>query len=322
MNMFIGELCCIFGYFYVYRKQKKEHGNELTDEEKDAVSKGLSLTFNPLWFAIPAVFDIITSTLMYYGLVTVDASVMQIINCTILIWIAIFSIIYLKRKYTLQQYLGLGILVGGVTIVAVGAILTSNEGSSKGSHKNNILGVIALVVSVMFGGMLMVAEEKLLSKFYVHPLQAVGIEGASGLTIYIILLVVFYFIPCVPTPGFCPYKRLEDAPRAIMEIGTNLKLFFLVIATVTSLGFFNYFGISLTKVASATHRGAVNAIRPFTVWIYCLIAGWEKFSWIQLLGYFIAVYGMLLYYGIIGLIPWRCEKKNDGEMLETKEEED
>eukprot|EP00826_Nyctotherus_ovalis_P021875 TRINITY_DN1713_c0_g3_i1.p1 TRINITY_DN1713_c0_g3~~TRINITY_DN1713_c0_g3_i1.p1 ORF type:complete len:315 (+),score=82.88 TRINITY_DN1713_c0_g3_i1:391-1335(+) len=303
--MFIGEMCCIFAFLFMYRRQKSAYGNKLTEDEKAALAKGISLKFNPLWFVIPACFDTLSSTLMYIGLASIDASVMQIINCTILIWIAFFSIIYLKRRYTLEQYVGLAALVIGVAVVAVGAITRGNKGMSS----NSPFGIICSLLAVIFGGLLMVSEEKLLSVFYAHPLQVVGIEGAAGFGMFMVLLTIFYFIPCQPTKNFCVYGRLEDTPRAIMEIGTNGPLFAMVLLAITSLGFFNYFGVSLTKYASATHRGAVNAVRPFTVWIFCLIVRWEVFSWIQLVGYLISVYGMLLYYGIVPLNPFAKKKE-------------
>ena len=293
---------CMIAYFFIYKKQRAA-----SEGESAALVKGLSLSFNPLWFVIPACFDAISTTLMYIGLVSIDASVMQIINCTILIWIAFFSIIYLKRRYTREQYIGLAALLIGVATAAISAII-------KGSGKsvNSSFGVICSVLAMVFGGLSMVSEEKLLSIFNIHPLQVVGIEGTAGFCIFTILLIIFYFIPCTPTKNFCFHGRLEDTPRAFMEIGSNNFLLSMVILATISLGFFNYFGVSLTKYASATHRGAANGVRPFIVWIFCLIAGWEEFTLIQLIGYLIAVYGMLLYYGIIPLVL--CPKKG-GEVI-------
>lgn len=300
-------MCCIFAYFYIRYKQRKEYGDKPTEEEQEAVKKGLKLSFNPLWFSIPALFDVVSSTMMYIGLTSVNASVMQIIGCTILVWVALFSYVYLGRRYKTYQYAGLIILFVGVGVVSCNSILNSD---SKGENKPS--GVIMLVLSMIFAAIMMITEEKLLSKFYAHPLQIVGIEGTTGLLIYTIGMIVMYFIPCDKNPGSCPYGRLEDAPRALKEMATYGLLMFWVIVTIISLGIFNFLGVSLTKYASATHRGAVNAVRPFVVWIVCLIIQWENFSWLQLCGYFVTVYGMILYYGIIPLnICTLCRKKPD-----------
>eukprot|EP01022_Parablepharisma_sp_SALTPOND_P020203 TRINITY_DN3603_c0_g1_i2.p1 TRINITY_DN3603_c0_g1~~TRINITY_DN3603_c0_g1_i2.p1 ORF type:complete len:379 (+),score=15.68 TRINITY_DN3603_c0_g1_i2:454-1590(+) len=314
--MFVGELCCIVGYFYVRYRQRKEYGNELTPDEKEASGKGLILNYNPLWLAIPALFDCLASTLMYVALTSVDASVLQIINCTILVWIAIFSIIYLKRRYSLSQYIGLAALFAGVSLVAVGAMIRG--GAETGQTKP--FGIICAILSVMFFGLQMVAEEKLLSIYYAEPLKMVGIEGGTGLAVYTVALFVLYYIPCTPDPdtAFCPYGVMEDVPRALRELGSNWLLVLTILATITSLGGFNYFGVSLTKYASATHRGAVNAVRPFTVWIVCLLVQWETFFYLQLIGYLISVYGMLVYYGILPLNIFNlCKSKPEPESEDT-----
>jgi drug/metabolite transporter (DMT)-like permease len=310
MNMFIGEMCCIFVYLFLYRRQTRKYGTQLSPKEKEAVSKGLKIRYSPLWFGIPGCFDVFASTMMYMALVSIDASVMQIISCTTLVWVGVFSFIFLKRRYTIQQYVGMAILVFGVVIVAVGSMLTAKGNGSQ----NSPFGIIMMILSVVFVGIVMVSEEKLLSVYYAHPLQIVGIEGATGLTIYCILLVILYYIPCTPNTNtsFCPYGRLEDTPKAIMEIGTNYMLLIAAICTVTSLGFFNFFGVSLTKYASATHRGVINAVRPCSVWIISLALDWEKFAIHLLIGYFVAVYGMLLYYSIIPLnLRNLCRPKNE-----------
>ncbi len=308
MNMFIGELCCIFAYFYVRHRQRKQYGDLPTPEEQAAKLRGLSLTFNPLWFSLPAVMDLVASTLSYMGLVSVDASVMQIIACTILVWVAAFSFVFLKRRYELYQYVGLGAITIGVCIVAMKNVILGSSGG-----ENSVFGIVCLVLSMVVTGATMVVEEKLFTRFYANPLLAVGTEGATGLGLYAIGLIVLYFVPCTPDPanGICPYGRVEDVPRAIREIMSSGPIAVSILVTIASLGAFNFLGLSLTKYASATHRGAVGAVRLFVVWIVCLGIGWEQFTAIQLTGYVVAVYGMAVYYGMIPLKPWElfCRRK-------------
>lgn len=313
MNMFVGEFCCLFAFLYVRSKTRKQYGSELSPEEKKAVESGHSLDYNHLWLSIPAYFDVLSTTLMYIGLTMVAASVFQIISCTILIWCGLFSYIYLGRRYKLEQYVGLFLLFFGVIIVAIATTSNSDKSSS-----SSLLGIILEIISMIFAGLLMVSEEKVLSKFHAHPLQLVGMEGATGLTFYIFALVIMYYIPCTynAAQSICPYGRWEDVPSAVMEMSKDGKLIFCVIVTIISLGAFNFFGVSLTFYASATHRAAVNAIRPFVVWGICLAIGWEKFLVLQLVGYIVAVYGMLLYYGILPLNPF---KRADSEETSDKE---
>jgi len=71
-----------------------------------------------------------------------------------------------------------------------------------------------------------ITEEKLLSKFYCHPLEIVGIEGVTGLTLSTIGLIVLQFIKCAPVytdelhkeASFCPYSKIEDSKKYIFLI--------------------------------------------------------------------------------------------------------
>ena len=59
-----------------------------------------------------------------------------------------------------------------------------------------------------------------------------------------------------------------------------------------AIGPFNYFGMSITKEASALHRCLMCTFRMVAVWIVSLLAGWESFSFTELLGYIILTYAI------------------------------
>jgi len=87
-TMFTGELCCLIVYGvkrYVLSKRQSEYDKE-AEAGADAVppsSPGTQLAtaaklrtnINPLWFAIPALFDCTASSLMFAALTEVAASV-------------------------------------------------------------------------------------------------------------------------------------------------------------------------------------------------------------------------------------------------------
>jgi len=58
-----------------------------------------------------------------------------------------------------------------------------------------------------------VSEEKFLGSIVVHPMQAVGIEGLCGCGYYVILLIIFQFIPC-HNDDLCSGGHVEDTPDA------------------------------------------------------------------------------------------------------------
>jgi hypothetical protein len=56
---------------------------------------------------------------------------------------------------------------------------------------------------------------------------------------------------------------------------THLQI--TTVASVVSIAFFNFFGISVTKNLSGTARCTIDACRTLFVWVFSLWAGWERF---------------------------------------------
>lgn len=73
---------------------------------------------NPFLFMIPALFDILASTLMLVALTTVSASVYQMMSGSMVIITSVLSVIFLKRKQYAHHILSLMIICVGLTLVA------------------------------------------------------------------------------------------------------------------------------------------------------------------------------------------------------------
>jgi len=74
------------------------------------------------------------------------------------------------------------------------------------------------------------------------------------------------------------------------------------IGSILSIAFFNYFGLTITKILSATARSTIDACRTLSVWAVGLIIGWEVFtneSWIQVGGFIVLVLGTFTYNKVI-----------------------
>merc|ERR1712151_991360 len=70
---------------------------------------------------------------------------------------------------------------------------------------------------------------------------------------------------------------------------------------VLSIAFFNFFGVSITKNMSASHRMVLDSVRTLLVWAVSLGLGWEKFHPLQLLGFAILTVGISMYNEVIKL---------------------
>ncbi|CAI2370816.1 unnamed protein product [Moneuplotes crassus] len=320
--MFIGEFLCLGVYGIMYLRDKKKYGDaSLNPQAIEAKKRGLKTNINVCILAIPACFDITASTLMFMGLTMIAASIYQMMRGLIVFVAAIFSIIFLGRRYHRHHWTALAFVVGGVAIVGASPVIfpNSDDDDDDDAGKMAIVGIILVVVAQLFAGGLMISEEKLLGSYYLHPLKVVGWEGFWGCTIYLILLLIFQFITC-GDKTICPHGRLEDTPQAFYEMGSNPGILLYGIGSILSIAFFNALGVSVTKFASAAQRSTIDTSRTLLIWGVFLLKpgeGREKFIWLELVGFVLLVLGTLVFNEIL-VIPILGFNKNTKDAIEAR----
>lgn len=92
-----------------------------------------------------------------------------------------------------------------------------------------------------------------------------------------------------------PDYRLEDAIDALFQLRNNSIILVATIGTILSIAFFNFAGISVTKEMSATTRMVLDSLRTVVIWAVSLLAGWEDFNPVQLVGFVILLLGTFVY---------------------------
>lgn len=140
-------------------------------------------------------------------------------------------------------------------------------------------------------------------------MEAVAIQGVAGVayaTVIIFIATIFFGV--------------ENPVLAIRQIWDNSILFALVVGHLFSVAVSGYFGNCITKLVSGMARTTTNTIRTVVVWAVCLILDWEKFILMQLIGYSIAVYGVLLYNGSFEQLKKKLAKKEQDDKLIPLEE--
>lgn len=106
----------------------------------------LKTNINPFLLAIPAAFDIVSSSLMNVALTLIPASIYQMLRGMIIIVTATMSILFLKRKLYVHHWSSIAVIFTGVALVGVAALLNSKpEGSEEESV--NPMGIILVIVS-------------------------------------------------------------------------------------------------------------------------------------------------------------------------------
>ncbi|XP_050692656.1 solute carrier family 35 member F6-like isoform X1 [Eriocheir sinensis] len=295
-GMFIGEMLCMLTFYIMrcYERRQRRDNVEMSPSTQQVTN------FPKQIFLVPALCDTIATSTMYLGLTLTYASSFQMLRGAVIVFTGLLSVAFLGRKIMWYQWLGIVTVIAGLVIVGVSDFIgTSVEGyTTNGIITGDLLIIAAQVITATQ----MVVEEKFVTKHDVPPLLAVGWEGVFGFIMMTILLVPFDFI----NGGIFaqnPSGTLEDIPDAFYQIGTTPILLAPILGNIISIAFFNFAGISVTKELSATTRMVLDSVRTLVVWAFSLIIKWQKFQYLQPIGFFVLIIGMTLYNDII-ILPF------------------
>ena len=130
--MFVGEALCLVVYGIMRFQEKRNQNSEQEEMLKSpgmasAEITGLKTDINVLLLAIPAIFDILASSLMFVALTRVAASVYQMMRGGIVVITAILSVLFLKRKQYRHHIFGILLILAGIVIVGVASVVFSKD---------------------------------------------------------------------------------------------------------------------------------------------------------------------------------------------------
>ena len=347
--MFVGESGCwilVFLFAVLKRISTRSRGyTPIADSQEDANAALKPLLAKdgrrPLkgsavfYLALPSTCDIIGTTLMNGGLLFVAASIYQMTRGALVLFVGLFSVMFLKRRLGGYQWFALMVAVLGVGIVGLAgaldkgdkqpldsvpppplmaatvkqardvlenAVLAARETAKEPVVWQTVVGVLMIAGAQIFTATQFVFEEFILERYSIEPLKMVGWEGLFGFTITAIGMGVLHALI-----GRTPSGRLGyfDAQEGLREFVQVPGILFSSILIMISIGGFNFFGLSVTRTVSATSRSTIDTCRTLFIWIVSLGLGWESFKWLQILGFALLVYGTFLFNDLIGA-PWAC----------------
>jgi hypothetical protein len=353
-QMFIGEMGCwlVVGLMALWRRFKgsapeqqgyqavnTEEGVDRTAEPEandrtkllhtgPSVLRGYRVTL----LALPAICDICGTTLMNAGLLMVAASIYQMTRGALVLFVGLFSVVFLKRHLHLFQWLSLVGVVLGVAVVGLagaiwpdekpeGSIGTPEEDSLAEDGLSDaaraIVGVLLIAGAQIFTATQFVLEEWLLERSSIEPLRVVGWEGIFGFSFTLLGMLILHAAIGSTDAGRYGYFDIVEGWRQMTENKQVLLSSFLI---MISIGGFNFFGLSVTRSVSATSRSTIDTCRTLFIWVVSLGLGWETFKWLQILGFALLVYFTFLFNGIVQP-PFEFLKVPDEEIEELLPEE-
>ena len=131
--------------------------------------------------------DIVASSLFYIALTQVSASVYEILKGCVLLYVALFSWLFLGYKYNIKHYLSIASIFIGLILVVLSPYLLANKQIDR-SKSTSFFGCLCIVLSQLFSATQSIVEEKLLKGYHLDPFYVVGCEGAWGFLIMCIIL--------------------------------------------------------------------------------------------------------------------------------------
>lgn len=233
--MFIGEMGCwlVVGGFSLYRRfverRAKQHLDGYhpvgtsDDAEVDADS-AIAQSNQPLnpaikvlvkndedrlplrgykvtLLALPAICDICGTTLMNVGLLFVVASIYQMTRGALVLFVGLFSVLFLKKHLRAFHWFALVTVVLGVGIVGLAgavykepkemkpatpillirdAVAIVIRASQSPEAVRTIVGILLIAGAQIFTATQFVLEEFILGRYALEPLRVVGWEGLFG----------------------------------------------------------------------------------------------------------------------------------------------
>ncbi|GAB7351193.1 hypothetical protein MBLNU459_g1635t2 [Dothideomycetes sp. NU459] len=281
--------------------------------------------------ALPACCDIAGTTLMNVGLLFVAASIYQMTRGALVLFVGLFSVVFLKKHLGGWKWASLFVVVLGVAVVGLAGALDrkhavipgdSGDGTKDLKHMvfratvlavrditgdvaitakehtpaETILGMVLIAGAQVFTASQFVIEESIMSKYALDPLVTVGWEGTFGFLVTLIGMGILHGIVGITDAGQGGYF---DAREGFSEFFNNRAIAVSSVLIMISIGGFNFFGLSVTRTVSATARSTIDTCRTLFIWMVSLGLGWETFKWLQVLGFALLVYGTMVFNEII-----------------------
>lgn len=166
-----------------------------------------------LLLALPACCDIAGTTLMNVGLLFVAASIYQMTRGALVLFVGLFSVLFLKRHLGAWKWASLIIVVVGVGVVGLAGVVEQKKprvpGEDAGStylvmqlgkrlvedvkiaaqeHSaaQTVVGVLLIAGAQIFTATQFVLEESIMERYALDPLKVVGWEGLFGFIVTLI----------------------------------------------------------------------------------------------------------------------------------------
>ncbi|ETP48598.1 hypothetical protein F442_05677 [Phytophthora nicotianae P10297] len=265
--------------------------------------------------ALPALLDLLQTVLCNVGLLWISSSVFQMARGSIIIFSAFFSVRLMGKKLYGYHYASIWIVMLAVVLVGYAGVgnNSNDTATSDANAFNAVLGLLFIIAAQILCALQIVVEEHMMLALNVSPMLLVGLEGLWGLVFYVILVPILTLTPATGSAFATTWH--EDFVDSFVQVKNSPALIALILAYIVAVGTLNVTGNYVTKHLSAVMRSITETLRTLGVWMLSLFVyyvvqwqgsaspgeEWTTYSWLELLGFVLMVYGTLAYKRLIHL---------------------
>lgn len=203
----------------------------------------------------------------------------------------------------------------------------NDEGLSSEFDVKSVVGIVALLVSLIFQGFTFCYQEYVLGKYEIKPSQMIGFESMVGAIMTTLILLVTGFVQC-PDPSFCNFADkhpIDSPPYAFHELGENYAWIYFTLMCL-SIMIFNLVGLIITKYSGAVLRVILDTLRTIIIWILSIIIGFEKVNQagkvtFEICGFLLLIAGNLIYNELLIIKCCGCDKYTRQNLQKKKDKE-
>jgi drug/metabolite transporter (DMT)-like permease len=292
----------------------------LSDKHSGPTTTTVNINNNtvPIWMyyflAIPSIFDLAATALCMMGLRYLDVSIYQLLRGSGIIFVALMKQHVLKDHLFTFQWVGVVWNVVSVLFVGTAAVLNSSYDDPTSTSSTTaelyggpeaLLGILLVMAGAFVQALQFVFEEKVMAMddSAAPPLLLIGMEGLWGT--FLCLFVVYPLAYYLPGDDHGSYEDPFNTYKLFMASTTIQWAFFVYFFAIFA---YNLFAVLVTFSLNSIWHAILDNFRPITVWgtdmfIFYAITSlqgefgepWTVYSWVQLLGMFILLYGTAIY---------------------------
>ena len=252
---------------------------------------------------LPALLDAVCVSLLMAGALFIPMSLTMTLKGMRIVYSTFLVILIFKRKQERFNWFGVGVATVGVGLAALSAVLNKPDMGS-----SCLIGVGLVMLSEFVRSLMVVSEEYLMKRMHCDPFFVIGLQGFWGMQILLVGLVVSWL--AIPGKDKGSWENLEDTFKLASE-STMVVSILSSLPVIIAAHFMC--SVMVTNLLSSVHNAMASVCMTALVWLIELFTHnltdgeigneWGPFSALQLVGFLLVVFALLVYDGSIVKLP-------------------